>query len=549
MPITDTYENSADTACIDSERTLRYAGALCAQGKSAQAKSMCSEIFAADPTRADALTLLATIAFHERDYEGALDALRRAARSNGNQAVTHFNIGVALRELGRFDEEIAAYDDALAVHPRFFEAWFNRGTVLRATGRHRDALASFDEAIAIRPDCAEAFNNRGNALGDLRRYDEALASFDHALRLKPDYAEAYNNRGNALEGLGRYDEALQSYEWAQRLATDYADAHWNESLCRLLVGDYAKGWEKYEWRWRTGTYAQGKQPQLEKPLWLGHQSLLGKTILLHAEGGLGDTLQFCRYAALVAARGAKVVLEVQPELRRLLSNLDGVDQLLVQGEPHPPFDFHCPLMSLPLALGTSSDSIPARLPYIAADSQLVAHWGQQFVQAKQRLRVGLVWAGNPRLGIATSRAMDKRRSMPFSRFAPLFELPGIDFYSLQKGEAAVAQLTASPLARHVIDMTDGIGDFADTAALVEHLDLVIAVDTSTAHLVGAMGKPVWLLNRHDTCWRWFRERRDSPWYPGVMRIFRQPSAGDWDSVVAEVASALRLETGMERVPD
>jgi tetratricopeptide (TPR) repeat protein len=331
MPTTDSYEILADASCVDQRLTLRPADTLCGQGMSAQAKALCREISAAAPTRAEVQAPLAVKPILEGDYEGILDMLRRTVRSNGNQAVAHFNIGVALHKLGRFDEEIAAYDEALVVHPLFFEAWFNRGTVLHATGRHSDALESFDKAIGIRSDCAEAFNNRGNALGELRLYDEALASFDCALSLKPEFAEVYNNRGNALEGLGHHGEALESYERAQQLATDYADAHWNESLCRLLIGDYAKGWKKYEWRWRTGTYLRGTFPQFEKPLWLGHESLVDKTILLHAEGGLGDTLQFCRYAAIVASRGARVILEVQPELRRLLSNLDGVDKIGLRG--------------------------------------------------------------------------------------------------------------------------------------------------------------------------------------------------------------------------
>lgn len=494
------------------------------------------------PTRDEVLNLLAGIAFREGDYERGVEALRRVVQWNAKNAVAHFNIGVALRELGRHDEEVAAYEEALAVQPRFFEALFNRGNALRALGRHCDALASFSEAIRIRPDCAEALNNHGNVLGDLLRYDEALSSFDRALALKPDFVEAHNNRGNALEGLARYNDALQSYQRAQQLDGDYADAHWNESLCRLLIGDYNEGWKKYEWRWRTEIYAPQAQLPLEAPLWLGAESLLGKTILLHAEGGLGDTLQFCRYVALVAARGARVLLDVQPELRRLLAGLAGVSAILETGVLRSPFDFHCPLMSLPLALGTTREAIPARLPYLAADPRDVARWRDKVKCTPGRLRVGLVWAGNPRLGIATSHAMDKRRSMPLSRFAPLFELQGIDFYSLQKGDAAVRQLSAHPAARQLIDMTSEFDDFADTAAFIEHLDLVIAVDTSCAHLAGAMGKPVWLLNRHDSCWRWFAEGRDSPWYPRVMRVFRQPSAGDWASVVAEVASALRQAT-------
>ena len=542
MTIVDTAgsaKNQQDILRADPQDALECARSLYAQGELTRAAALCRELSIVEPACLEALHLLTAIALRGGDYEDALIAMRRMLRVGGESAVIHFNIGVALRELGRVDEEVAAYDKALAQRPRFFEAWFNRGNALRTLGRQHEAIASFGHAIDIRPDCAEAFNNRGNALGELHRYDEALDSFERALTLRPDYADAHSNRGNALEGLGRHADALRSYENAQRYAPDHADAHYNESLCRLLTGDYARGWAKYEWRWKTGTYMPGKQPQLPAPLCLGRESLAGKTILLHAEGGLGDTLQFCRFAKFVSARGARVLLEVQPQLRRLLANLEGVGDLLVQGQRRPGFDFHCPLMSLPHALGTLNDSIPASLPYIAADPSLVAAWGRRIGQTRRQLRVGLVWAGNPRLGIATSHAMDKRRSMPFARFEALLDVPGIDFYSLQKGTAAVAQLTVSPFAHRVIDLTDEIEDFADTAAFVEHLDLVIAVDTSTAHLAGAMGKPVWLLNRYDTCWRWFLGRSDSPWYPHVMRIFRQPTAGDWYSVIAEVADSLR----------
>lgn len=534
------HTHSSDTG-FDTGQKLIPNRAWSGSHETMTAKPWRRAIDAAEPAGGDVLNLLATIALQQGDYEAGIKALRGVTRLNGQNAVAHFNIGVALRELGRFDEEVMAYDEALAAQPCFFEALFNRGNALRVLKRHREALASFSEAILLRPDHAEAFNNHGNVLGDLLRYHDALLSFDRALELKPDFAEVHNNRGNALEGLGRYDEALQSYQKAQQLDPDYADAHWNESLCRLLIGDYAEGWRKHEWRWRTETYASKAQRQLEKPLWLGRESLANKTILLQAEGGLGDTLQFCRYVALIAARGAKVLLEVQPELKQLLMNLDGVSAILVPGMPYPPFDFHCPLMSLPHALGTTSDSIPARGPYLAADPRRAARWNDLVVHRPGRLRVGLVWAGNPRLGIATSHAMDTRRSMPLFQFAPLLELPGIDFYSLQKGDAAVGQLRATPFARHITDLTDEIRDFADTAAFMEHLDLLITVDTSCAHLAGAMGKQVWLLNRFDTCWRWFRDRCDSPWYPHVMRIFRQPSAGDWASVVADAACALRFE--------
>ncbi len=331
-------------------------------------------------------------------------------------------------------------------------------------------------------------------------------------------------------------QALSSYERALAVNPDAAETHWNESLCLLQMGQFEAGWRKYEWRWERNRIKAGRRT-FAQPLWLGDFSIDGKTILLHAEQGLGDTLQFCRYAALVSKLGAKVVLEVPPELMRLMRTLDGVDQLIEAGQALPPFDCHCPLLSLPLAFSTGEHSIPSATPYLFADPDAARQWHERIdTPADTRLKVGLVWAGGNRPHVAELRKNDARRSIAFEQLAPLLDVPDVRFFSLQKG-AAAQQLAASERCARVEDYTEDLDDFADTAALVANLDLVISVDTSTAHLAGALDKPVWILNRFDTCWRWMLERSDTPWYPSA-RLFRQPALGDWDSVMLHARDAL-----------
>jgi hypothetical protein len=311
------------------------------------------------------------------------------------------------------------------------------------------------------------------------------------------------------------------------------------------MGRFETGWREYEWRWARRRIRAG-QREFAQPLWLGDFPLDGKTILLHAEQGLGDTLQFCRYAVLVQQLGAKVVLEVPRALLRLLSTLAGVDQLIEAGQPLPPFDCHCPLMSLPLAFRTDEASMPAAAPYLFADAASANRWRERIAadiganadvgSGKKPLTVGLVWAGENRAQVAELRKIDARRSLAFERIAPLLDVPKVRFFSVQKGIAA-QQLAGHARRERVVDHTDLLDDFADTAALVANLDLLISVDTSTAHLAGALGKPVWILNRFDTCWRWMLERTDTPWYPSA-RLFRQPALGDWGSVIDAVRDAL-----------
>ena len=468
-------------------------------------------------------------------FTEALAASDRALALRSGFAEAHSNRGNALSGLKRFAEALTACDRALALRPDFAEAHCNRGTALQELGRFEDALASFDRAIAERPDFAEAHCNRGTALQELQRLDEALAAHDRALSLRPGFADAHYNRANALQAQKRFAKALSSYDDAIALRPDFADAHFNEALCRLVTGDFARGWEKYEWRWQTTQIGDHKRT-FAQPLWTGSDAVAGKTILLHAEQGLGDTLQFCRYVPLVAARAGHVILEVPKPLHELMRSLGGGAQIVAMGDPLPDFDMHCPLLSLPLAFGTTLETIPARMPYLGASEAKTRAWRDR-LGAHEKMRIGLVWAGNPRKELPGSNRIDRLRSMAFERLKPLFGIAGCEFYSLQKGDDAVAQLRLSPLRHRVIDWTDDLHDFSDTAALVDNLDLVIAVDTSVAHLAGALGKPFWLLNRDGTCWRWLLGRDDSPWYP-TARQFRQDDSRDWDGVIARVASAL-----------
>ena len=419
---------------------------------------------------------------------------------------------------------------AIAYSPKFVDALSNLGFVLQSLGRDEEALASFDKALAIKPDSIEALNNRGNTLRVLGRFEEALACFDKALAIRPDFPATLNNRGDVLRSLGRLAESLADFGKALAIAPDFADAHWNESLCLLASGDFARGWERYEWRWRTRIFAEAK-PSFPAPLWLGKEDLSGKTVLLHAEQGFGDVLQFCRYVPEVAARGAAVVLKVPDALRDLLKSLSGVARVTGEDGDVALVDFHCPLMSLPHAFGTRLETIPAQVPYLAADPGRVARWRERLGK-HDGLKIGRVWAGQP-----GADRVDERRSMPLEWMLDLGTVPGVTLVSLQKGEA-VRQARAPGMGERLIDWTDELADFADTAALVAALDLVISVDTSVAHLAGGMAKPVWVLNRFDRCWRWLRDRHDSPWYP-TMRLFTQPRPGDWASVLSDVVAELR----------
>lgn len=462
----------------------------------------------------------------------AIESYDRAIAFNPQFAEVHNNRGIALDHLQRYDEALTSYDRAIALRPDYARAYNNRGVALARMQRHADALASYERAVALKPDFVDAYTNLGIALGELDRPAEALRSYDRAIALDPRYAEAFYNRGNALRDLSRHAEAIKSYERALALKPDYAAAHWNLADCCLLLGDFNRGWREYEWRWKLEQRDSARR-DFPQPLWLGDFALEGRTILLHSELGLGDTLQFCRYATEVATLGAKVVLEVQPSLLALLGDLEGVALAVPRGAPLPAFDCHCPLMSLPLAFKTDLTSVPARIPYLRSDPERVTEWRQRLGGA-HKPRVGVVWSGSMAL-------RNDRRSMALREMLPLIG-GWAEWVSLQKElrESDLVPLAAHPVLR---DVGAELNDFADTAAVIELMDVVVTVDTSVAHVAGAMGKPVWILlpfNPHD--WRWMLDREDSIWYP-TARVFRQPVNGDWASVVSRVSEELLRQFG------
>ncbi|HWK43969.1 MAG TPA: tetratricopeptide repeat-containing glycosyltransferase family protein [Stellaceae bacterium] len=502
-------------------------------GRLPQAEACYRRVLAVDPTHAPALHRLGIIASHVGRNDIAAEYLAKATHLQPLSAEYHGDLGKALTGLGRLAEAESCYRMALSLDGGYVAAHTNLGHLYRKSQRLDDAVACFQSAIRLQPDLAEAHHTLGNVFRELERMDEAAACYREVLLWHPDVAEVHYNLGFVLHDLGLLGEAEGCYREAVRLKPMFKEAHDNLGYLLLLDGRLKEAWPEYEWRHRTqvknGFAARRSFPQAQ---WTG-EALDGRSLLIHAEQGFGDTLQFCRYLPLAAAYG-RVVLEVPRPLIRLLTSLPGIDQIVATGDPLPEFGLHCPLLSLPGVFGTTLDTIPARSPYLAAEPSLVAAWRRR-VSALPGLRVGLVWAGDPRPHATALHDVDRRRSTTLAQLAPLAEIDGISFISLQKGEAA-RQVPPAGLALH--DWTDELGDFADTAALIETLDLVISVDTAVLHLVGALGKPVWLLNRFDTCWRWLRYRADSPWYP-TLRQFRQPRPGDWGGVMRDVHIALQ----------
>jgi tetratricopeptide (TPR) repeat protein len=492
------------------------------------------------PDYPDALSNRAASLHQLGRFAEALASCDRALALHANTAELHSNRANSLYALERHEEALASSNRALALRPDYAEAHSNRGNALYELHRHEESLAAYDRAIALQPQFVEAWSNRGNTLQQLRRFDEALASYDRALALGPDFAETHANRGNALKELYRFDEALVSYDHAVKLQPDLAEAHFCAAICRLIVGDFERGWQQQEWRWDTAQLRASKR-NFTQPQWRGADDLAGKTILIHHEQGLGDTLQFCRYVPRVVERAGNVIFEVPKALQTLMQSLAGPARIVAAGDPLPDFDVHCPLLSLPLAFETRLETIPSQTPYLSPPADKIEAWCKR-LDTHDTLRVGLVWAGDPRKQMPGAHRIDRQRSLTFDQLTPIFDVQNCQFYSLQKGNDAVAQLHSSVLRHRVIDWSEDFNDFSDTAALIENLDLVIAVDTSVLHVAGALGKPVWLINRYNTCWRWLLDRDDSPWYPG-LRQFRQDSTRQWAPVIARIAIALRERAG------
>jgi len=426
-------------------------------------------------------------------------------------------------------DAVASLTACLQRAPGFGPAYVNLANLLRRFGMLAPAKAMAEAALALLPGDAAALLCLAAILHDSADFEGAAALYQRLLAADPNHAGALSSLGSSLQAMGRLAEALPCHARAVALAPQDADIHYNYADALLAAGDFAAGWPEYEWRWRrTHAPRHGLGPA-----WRG-ADLAGRTILLHAEQGFGDTLQFARYAPLAAARGGRVVLAVQPALVRLMRGLPGVASVAAQGDALPPCDVHCPLMSLPLAFGTRLDTVPAAVPYLAPDPDLVARWTAR-IPAEGRLRVGLVWAGSAHPHADGISVFDRRRSMPLAALAPLRSVADVQWISLQTGNPA-AELRGAHAGLAILD-PGPFEDFADTAALVATLDLVIAVDTAVAHLAGALGRPVWVLSRIDACWRWLAGRDDSPWYP-TLRLYRQTQPLAWGPVVDRVRDDL-----------
>jgi Tfp pilus assembly protein PilF len=450
------------------------------------------------PTPFDALYALATSAAEARDFGGAIEL----------------------------------YDQAIALDPAHAEACYKRGNALKNAGQFEAAIASYNQAIEIRPDYSHAYCNRGVVQQSLGLSAAALSSYDRAIALEPTDAIAHYNRALLMQELSRQDEALASYDRAIQIEPLYADAQYNRSLALLSQGDFERGWRGFEWRWKNAQrLGIGAQRDFAQPLWLGEESIAGKRLLLHCEGGFGDSLQFCRYAKLCAGLGATVVLEVPPQLHGLLGNLAGVSQVIVAGSALPPFDYQCPLMSLPLAFRTTLDTIPAAPGYLHPDPAKVGHW-RTLLGERTSPRVGLAWSGNP------NYPADSRRSVALADWVAHLP-PGFQYFRLQRHvrDADRKTLASNPI---IASFADDLLDFDSTAALCELMDIIVSTDTSVPHLSGALGRPTWLLLPLNPDWRWLRDRSDSPWYP-TARLYRQKSAGDWDEVFDRIAADLRQQ--------
>ena len=561
----------ASSASFNLNQVFGEAVSLHRQGQLREAEKIYARVLKVAPDHFDALNLLGAVKMQQGQFGEAQRLFSEATKVNPRIAAAWNNLGQAQYALKRLTEALQSFDKAcalapddadilyqhanallaldrprealaelqtvLARKPQHFDAQLNSGLAQDKLGFPERALADIDAALALMPAHPIAHYNRGVILIKLGRYAEAVVANERAIAAVPEHVGAWLNRGMAYAQLRRFDAALASYSEVLARRQDHADAHFNRALALLTIGDYRSGFEEYEWRWRRT--AAPVQKNRGRRLWLGEFPLHDKTILLHSEQGFGDTMQFARYAPLLAAQGAEVVLEVPAELKSLLSRLDGAKAVVARGEAPPPFDVHCPLGSLPLALKTELPVVPAQIRYLSADEAHLQKWSAR-IEKLPRPRIALAWSGNP------AHDNDRNRSIAFTSLRPLFRSPpamdqgtGPSFVSIQRDVRAVdaAQLFATA---QLTRLGGELADFSDTAAVLALCDLLITVDTAPAHLAGAMGRPVWVLVPFAPDWRWMLDGEATPWYP-TARVFRQTSLADWDGVIVRVAAALQSE--------
>ena len=513
---------------------LRQAEQLMETGDRENAIALYKQIISIDPNCVQARINFGFLKQENGELDAAIPHYQQALALDPSVPQTAYNLAKIFEEQGKVEEAIAYYEKALVVAPNFVPALINLAVAMQEKDELLRAIELYRRALEIQPHSWEAYNNLGTVLQHQGNLEEALEYYHKALELLPDFVEAINNLGRTFLEKGAVEDAIACYRRAIHLNPEHASAYLNLSLALLLVGDFENGLAAYEWRWQIQEFKTGHSCFLTgpenavsareyRPLWDG-SDLQGKTILLHAEQGLGDSLQFIRYAAIVKDKGGRVIVGCYPQLHRLFATVEGIDLLIVRGEPIPEFDVQVPMLSLPYVLGTKLETIPGNTAYLSAPANA------EFALLPDRnLKVGIVWSGNPK------HRKNMQRSCNLSQFLPLLDVSGVSFYSLQKevSDADRALLNVTP----IVDLSPHFADLADTAAAIAKLDLVITVDTAVAHLAGALGKPVWILLAFSPDWRWLLDREDSPWYPSA-RLFRQHQRGDWEDVFDRVAPAL-----------
>jgi len=503
-----------------------YAATLIKLENYEEAKDVCEKVIKIDSKSPEAYLNYGEIYFKEKNYDIAIFNFTKAIEYNINYVEAYYNLGNLQLEIGAYELSIDYYEKALSVNNNFAQALVNKGIALYELGSIEEAIRNYDKAILINSNLAEAHLNRGNALERMQLLEDAIQSYDIAININNKFAQAYHNKGVALGRMGRLDEAISNYDKAISIDSNYAESYLSKAYALLLAGKFTEGWKLHEWRWRSDQFINSNR-KFDKKLWKGEESLSGKTILLYGEQGLGDSIQFCRYAKMVQELGAKVVLEIPKSLVILIGGLEGVDTIVEQGNVLPNFDFQCPLMSLPLAFNTQIYNIPFSSAYIKVDSSRIELWRHR-LGIKTKTRVGIVWSGN------SEHKNDRNRSIKLEDLLS-YLTEEQEFICLQK---EVRTIDIDAIERSAIKcFTNEITDFMDTAALCSLMDVVISVDTSVAHLSSAIGQKTWLMLPYSPDWRWLLDREDSPWYKS-MKIYRQGPDCKWESLFDMIKSDL-----------
>ncbi len=501
-------------------------------GRLHEAEQLYRDVLSRHPRNAQAIHLLGLLGYQVGRTDDAIQYLIAATELDANNATFHADLGEVLSAQGKVPEAIAACQRALAIQPDMADVHNCLGTLHKREGNRAQAAECFRQAIALAPDHAPAHANLGTELRAQGQLDEAQAMFERAVQLAPENPNHYLSLGVCLYDRGKRIEAIACYQKVLRLSPGNLKARFNCSLARLALGELSQGWIDFELR---HVFEQLVRRRYELPLWTGG-SIASGALLVHAEQGFGDALQFVRYVPLLEQRGIRVVVDVHEELVSLLAQ-SGLHQVRADGVAPPECTHQVPLMSLPRLFGTTLETIPAQVPYLSVREDLVAKWRDRLA-ALDGVRVGIHWQGRPEY------YNDRARSIPLQQFAPLAAITGVQLVSLQKDSGA-EQLADLPPARPIVNVADDLADFHETAAVMRNLDLVISCDSAPAHLAGALGIPVWVPLTIGTDWRWLEHRHDTPWYP-TMRLFRQPSLGDWQPVFAEMAAALKQRQASHR---